>query len=119
MSVAVEPVEHGECRDRAAHHYAIADHFDWLSEGEKARHLAIAQAYERRAGQLPEDAKPGDECGIILGLDDLPFCPGTLHCYVDVRGAVPGCACHISPPCGSCLEAPLVCDTCDEEVGGA
>lgn len=26
------------------------------------------------------------------------------------------CSCHISPPCASCAEAPLVCNVCGWEV---
>lgn len=26
------------------------------------------------------------------------------------------CSCHISPPCGSCVDAPLECDSCGEAV---
>lgn len=25
---------------------------------------------------------------------------------------VDGCTCHISPPCGACVENPLICDVC-------
>lgn len=34
----------------------------------------------------------------ILGFDE------TKNCY-----------CHISPPCGNCLDKPLTCDFCGEE----
>lgn len=62
----------------------------------------------------PENAQSGDPCGIIL-LDGA-ICPGTLECYIDVLGPVPGCECHNSPPCGACLDAPLVCADCRETV---
>ena len=62
------------------------------------------------------EAEPGDACGIILELDDIPFCPGTLQAYVDVKGRVPDCTCHLAPPCKACTEAPLVCDCCDTEI---
>lgn len=25
------------------------------------------------------------------------------------------CSCHIAPPCGECVEAPLICDECGDE----
>lgn len=28
---------------------------------------------------------------------------------------VEDCSCHISPPCGSCVNNPLRCDTCGED----
>lgn len=62
----------------------------------------------------PYDAQPGDDCGLIQA--DGSICDGTLDCYIDVKGKVPGCYCHINPSCGACLEAPLVCATCKEEV---
>lgn len=36
-----------------------------------------------------------------------PGCLGKMH-----FGPVKSCSCHISPPCGACLDNPLVCDTC-------
>lgn len=62
----------------------------------------------------PYDASPGDDCGLIK--PDGSICPGELACWVDVLGKVPGCACHLNPPCGACLEAPLVCSTCQEII---
>lgn len=26
------------------------------------------------------------------------------------------CSCHISPPCSSCMEAPIYCPECEKEV---
>jgi hypothetical protein len=94
-----------------------------LAEEDKPRwaaHIGWAEAYEARAGKPASEAQPGDPCGLIeLKGSDLPLasiCDGTLQCYVDVLGAVPDCSCHLSPPCGACLDAPLVCDTCKETV---
>jgi len=36
-------------------------------------------------------------------------CKGVMH-YDDVEG----CTCFISPPCGACVNNPVVCDTCGE-----
>jgi len=27
------------------------------------------------------------------------------------------CSCHISPPCGSCTDAPILCSVCGKEAG--
>lgn len=67
----------------------------------------------------PEDAQPGDPCGLLyaIGPDGRSaICDGQLECYIDVHGKVPGCECHLSPPCGACLDAPLACATCLETV---
>lgn len=67
----------------------------------------------------PEDAQPGDPCGLLeaTGPDgQAKICEGTLDCYQDVHGTPPGCECHLSPPCGACLAAPLACATCLETV---
>lgn len=26
------------------------------------------------------------------------------------------CACHITPPCSACMDAPLICRVCNDEV---
>jgi len=44
--------------------------------------------------------------------DDNPKpkpCKGVMH-YDDVEG----CTCFISPPCGACVNNPVICDTCGE-----
>lgn len=67
----------------------------------------------------PEDAQPGDPCGLLIatGADgQADICPGMLECYIDVHGKVPGCECHLPPPCGACLDAPVACATCLETV---
>jgi hypothetical protein len=67
----------------------------------------------------PENAQPGDPCGLLYATGasgQAGICDGTLDCYVDVHGPVPGCHCHISPPCHACMEAPLACATCLETV---
>jgi hypothetical protein len=67
----------------------------------------------------PEDAQPGDPCGLLIatGADgQADICPGTLDPSIDVHGKVPGCSCHLHPPCNACLEAPLACATCLETV---
>lgn len=74
--------------------------------------------------EAPEDQRhaigeeEGCPCGRILEPDeDAPRghrpqpCPGTMV-YLPVEN----CSCHISPPCGSCENNPLVCDTCGEEA---
>jgi hypothetical protein len=64
-------------------------------------------------------AAPGDPCGLLYptGPDGRSgICDGTLECYVDVHGKVPGCSCHMHPPCPACIEAPLACATCLETV---
>jgi len=47
----------------------------------------------------------GDKC-------KNPGCAGTM-----VYGEVENCSCHISPPCGNCINNPLGCDTCGCEEG--
>lgn len=44
--------------------------------------------------------------------DDCRFndCNGAL-----TFGPVEGCSCHINPPCGACVDNPLVCDHCGDE----
>lgn len=37
-------------------------------------------------------------------------CGGTL-----TMPQVQNCSCHISPPCGACLDTVLTCNTCDWE----
>ncbi|WP_147335646.1 hypothetical protein [Pseudotabrizicola alkalilacus] len=71
----------------------------------------------------PDDPpSPGDEEGQTCNRfsepdEDAPRghrakpCPGTM-----VFNDVEGCSCHISPPCGACVNNPLVCDTCGEEA---
>lgn len=60
----------------------------------------------------------GETCGRISEPDeDAPRgykpkpCQGVMH-YDDVEG----CECHISPPCGACVDNPLVCNLCGEEA---
>ena len=36
-------------------------------------------------------------------------CTGTL--FISRQG---DCTCHITPPCGSCVEAPLECNKCHD-----
>lgn len=38
-------------------------------------------------------------------------CGGTLE-----YKRVDDCSCHISPPCNSCVDAPLVCDKCGHTI---
>lgn len=67
----------------------------------------------------PEEAQVGDACGMLIatGADgQAMICDGTLDPYVDVHGVPPGCTCHVSPPCHTCVEAPLACATCHETV---
>ena len=54
---------------------------------------------------LPTEPEPGAACPI----ED---CTGHLG---DQELPGENCSCHISPPCGACLEAPYKCDTCGEE----
>jgi hypothetical protein len=44
--------------------------------------------------------------------DACPYCPAGA--YQIVRQDE--CLCHLHPPCGSCVDAPLVCDECGDEV---
>lgn len=46
----------------------------------------------------------GDPC-------NQPGCPGVIE-----TKAVENCSCHISPPCGACTSACLICNTCGYEV---
>jgi len=54
-------------------------------------------------GRYPEP----DE-GMPRGYKPKP-CKGVMH-YDDVEG----CTCHISPPCGACVNNPVTCDICGE-----
>lgn len=55
-------------------------------------------------GNDPKDfPEEGDKCPV-------GSCSGTLG-YAEVEN----CTCHISPPCGSCTDNPLVCLVCGEE----
>lgn len=45
----------------------------------------------------------GDRC-------PRPGCTGVL--LISPEGE---CTCHISPPCSSCVEAPLECEECHEQ----
>lgn len=51
---------------------------------------------------MNEHIKEDDQC---LYMD----CTG-LYEYRDVEN----CSCHINPPCGACVENPLVCNQCGE-----
>jgi hypothetical protein len=69
-------------------------------------------------GPVMIGSREGDICNRIAPPDeDAPLgfrpkpCPGTLQ-----FGDVEGCRCHISPPCNSCVNNPLICDTCGEEA---
>jgi hypothetical protein len=67
----------------------------------------------------PEAAEQGDECATVTSIGAKggeTICPGTLESYLDVHGSIPGCSCHISPPCSACVEAPLVCNVCKVTV---
>lgn len=68
--------------------------------------------------QSPLEARPGDACALLyaIGFELYAICDGTLDCYIDIHGKVPDCSCHLSPPCGACLDAPLACATCLETV---
>lgn len=58
-----------------------------------------------------EDFKEGQACPLAMVGDDTKPCPGKL-----VLAPSENCSCHISPPCGSCLERVLTCDVCAWEV---
>jgi hypothetical protein len=53
-------------------------------------------------------ADEGDPCRGYSPDDDTVRCDGELV-------VLPGrdCCCHISPPCGSCVETSLRCSVCD------
>lgn len=74
------------------------------------------------AGPDEDRREIGTEEGAICGRhaepdEDAPRgykpnpCKGTMH-----FDEVEGCTCHISPPCRACVDNPLVCDTCGEEL---
>ena len=50
------------------------------------------------------DTNEGDPC-------NKEGCEG--HFY---SPEVEGCTCHISPPCGACVNNALICDDCGEEA---
>lgn len=54
-------------------------------------------------------AEEGKRCGRLN--DDGFACDGTMG-FREVEG----CSCHISPPCGACVDNPLLCDVCDKGV---
>lgn len=49
-----------------------------------------------------------------IRFEEGDWCP---HCATGKLGfgEVKDCSCHISPPCGSCVENPLVCLECGED----
>ena len=47
----------------------------------------------------------GDSC-------NQPGCNGIMEFHFPVKG----CSCHISPPCSACMEHPLTCSECGEEI---
>lgn len=51
---------------------------------------------------------PDERCNRIDG--EGFACDGTM-----MLSAGENCSCHISPPCGSCANAPVVCDVCGAE----
>lgn len=80
--------------------------------------MAICDALDRPIGTPANEAKPGDPCALLypIDADRSAICEGTLEPYVEVWGTPAGCACHLSPPCPACVEAPLACATCLETV---
>ena len=48
----------------------------------------------------------GDRCNRLD--DDGLRCDGTMSLM-----PVDNCTCHISPPCGACLDNQPICDVCD------
>ncbi len=55
-----------------------------------------------------EAGAPGEEEGATCNRDG---CGGTM-----IVPEVEGCYCHISPPCGACVNNPLTCDECWAEM---
>lgn len=60
------------------------------------------------ASLFPTPQTAGSEEGDPCGIDG---CSGTLTIK-----PTENCACHIAPPCGACVEAPIWCATCGREV---
>jgi len=50
-----------------------------------------------------------------MALEEGGKCPETGCDGKMFYGAVKNCSCHINPPCGNCVNNPLVCDTCGYE----
>lgn len=50
--------------------------------------------------------EPGDRCNRLN--DDGFRCDGTM-----LLAAGENCSCHISPPCGACLDALPTCTVCE------
>lgn len=83
----------------------------------------VTRDYDAQRLAGPEDVvKVGTEedeiCGRVLPPDeDAPRgfrptpCEGTM-CYEPVEN----CSCHLSAPCSSCVDNPLVCDYCGEGI---
>lgn len=60
------------------------------------------------SSQSSEQSTVGIEEGDVCGRDS---CPGTMEYRRQGE-----CTCHLSPPCGSCVDQILTCTECDFEV---
>jgi len=58
-----------------------------------------------------EDFEEGQACPLLAVNSETEACSGTLQ-LADAEN----CSCHISAPCSSCFERPLVCSFCGWEA---